>query len=43
VATASGFIVAIEPTDRRNDRGLAPEVIKQVERRANHRRIAIVA
>jgi hypothetical protein len=30
VATASGFIVAIEPTDRRNDRGLAPE---QVERR----------
>lgn len=33
VATASGFIVAIEPTDRRNDRGLAPDVIKQVERR----------
>jgi transposase len=33
VATASGFIVAIEPTDRRNDRGLAPQVIKQVERR----------
>jgi transposase len=33
VATASGFIIALEPTDRRNDRGLAPEVIKQVERR----------
>jgi transposase len=33
VATASGFIVAIQPTDRRNDRGLAPEMIKQVERR----------
>jgi transposase len=33
VATASGFIVAIEPTDRRNDKGLAPEVIKQVQQR----------
>jgi transposase len=33
VATASGFIVAITPTDRRNDRGLAPEMVAEVERR----------
>jgi transposase len=33
VATASGFIVAIKPTDRRNDRGLAPEVVTEVVRR----------
>jgi transposase len=30
VATADRFIVAIEPTDRRNDSGLAPGVIEQV-------------
>jgi transposase len=33
VATANGFIVAIEPTDRRNDSGLAPDTLAQVERR----------
>jgi len=33
VATASGFIVAIKPTDRRNDRGLAPDVLTEVVRR----------
>ncbi len=33
VATASGFIVAIEPTDRRNDSGLAMETVEQIERR----------
>jgi transposase len=33
VATASGFIVAIEPTDRRNDSGLAMETVAQIQRR----------
>ena len=33
VATAKGFIVAIEPTDRRNDSGLALETVEQIERR----------
>jgi transposase len=33
VASACGFVVAIEPTERRNDRGLAPGIVKQVERR----------
>ena len=33
VATANGFIVAIEPTDRRKDSGLAIETIEQIERR----------
>jgi transposase len=33
VATAKGFIVAIEPTDRRNDTGLAPASVKQVVER----------
>jgi transposase len=33
VGTAAGFIVAIEPTDRRNDSGLAPELLAQIERR----------
>lgn len=33
VATASGFIVAIEPTERRKDSGLAIETVKQIERR----------
>jgi len=33
VATAKGFIVAIEPTDRRNDSGLAIQTIEQIERR----------
>jgi transposase len=33
VGTAQGFIVAIEPTDRRNDSGLAEPLLAQIERR----------
>jgi transposase len=33
VASACGFVVAIEPVERRNDRGLAPQVIAQVKQR----------
>lgn len=33
VATAKGFVVAIEPTDRRNDAGLACGLVAQVQRR----------
>jgi len=33
VATAQGFVVAIEPTDRRNDTGLAPDTLAEIERR----------
>ena len=33
VATATGFVVTIEPTDRRNDRGLAAGLVEQVEQR----------
>ena len=33
VASACGFVVAIEPVQRRNDRGLAPAVLAQVEQR----------
>lgn len=33
VATAKGFIVAIEPTERRNDTGLAPASVEQVVQR----------
>jgi transposase len=33
VATAQGFVVTIEPTDRRNDSGLASELVAQIERR----------
>ncbi len=33
VATARGFVVTIEPTDRRNDSGLAVELVAQIERR----------
>ena len=33
VATANGFIVAIDPTDRRNDGGLAPELVEKVVER----------
>jgi transposase len=33
VATAHGFVVTIEPTDRRNDSGLAAELVAQIERR----------
>lgn len=33
VATAEGFIVAIDPTDKRNDSGLAQETLAEVEER----------
>ena len=33
VTSACGFVVAIEPTARRNDRGLAQAMVAQVERR----------
>jgi transposase len=33
VASACGFVVAIEPVQRRNDRGLAPAMTAQVEQR----------
>ena len=33
VATACGFVIAIEPTDRRNDKGLAPMLVGQIEAR----------
>jgi len=33
VASACGFVVAIEPVQRRNDRGLAPAMMAQVEQR----------
>jgi transposase len=33
VSSASGFVVAIEPVQRRNDRGLAPSMVAQVEQR----------
>ena len=33
MATADGFIVAIDPTDRRKDSGLAPELVEQVAER----------
>lgn len=33
VATATGFVVIIEPTDRRNDSGLAVGLVEQVEQR----------
>jgi transposase len=33
VATATGFVVTIEPTDRRNDSGLAAGLVAQVEQR----------
>jgi transposase len=33
VASACGFVVAIEPVQRRNDRGLAPAMVEQVQQR----------
>lgn len=33
VSSACGFVVAIEPVQRRNDRGLAPSMVTQVEQR----------
>src|SRR5512143_489725 len=33
VATACGFVIAVEPTDRRNDKGLAPMLVGQIEAR----------
>jgi transposase len=37
VASACGFVVAIEPVQRRNDRGLAPMVVAQVQQRCGKR------
>jgi len=33
VATACGFVIAVEPTDRRNDTGLAPMLVEQIAAR----------
>jgi transposase len=33
VATSCGFVIAVEPTDRRNDKGLAPMTVEQIEAR----------
>jgi transposase len=33
VASACGFVVAIDPVQRRNDRGLAPAIVAQVKQR----------
>ena len=34
VATADGFIVAVDPTDRRNDGGLAPGLVETIVERS---------
>jgi Transposase DDE domain len=36
VATANGFIVEIEPTDRRQDSGMAPGLMEKVAERCGH-------
>jgi transposase len=33
VATANGFVVTVDPTDRRNDTGLAPGLVEQIAAR----------
>lgn len=33
VATSCSFVIAVEPTDRRNDKGLAPMLVEQIEAR----------
>jgi hypothetical protein len=33
VATANGFVMAIDPTDRRNDGGLAPGLVAKIAER----------
>jgi transposase len=33
VATSCGFVIAVEPTNRRNDKGLAPMTVEQIEAR----------
>jgi len=43
VGTAQEFIVAIEPTDQGNDRGLAPAVVAQVERRTGRAPLRLLA
>jgi len=35
VATSNGFIIGIDPTDRRNDSGLATGVVEQIAQRSN--------
>jgi hypothetical protein len=36
VATSNGFILGIDPTDRRRDSGLAPEVIERIAKAGTH-------
>jgi transposase len=43
VATAKGFIVAIDPTDRRKDSGLAPHVVEKVAERCGGAPKAVLA
>jgi transposase len=43
VASACGFVVAIEPTERRNDRGLAPAIVEQVQRRCGKPPLRLLA
>lgn len=43
VTSACGFVVAIEPTERRNDRGLAPAMVAQVERRCGKPPLRLLA
>jgi transposase len=33
VATSCGFVIAVEPTDRHNDKGLAPMLVEQIKAR----------
>lgn len=42
-ATAQGFVVTIEPTDRRNDSGLAAELVAQIERRSGVSPVRLLA
>jgi transposase len=43
VTSACGFVVAIEPMERRNDRGLAPTMVAQVERRCGKPPLRLLA
>jgi hypothetical protein len=43
VASACGFVVAIESTERGNDRGLAPATVEQVERRCGKQPLRLLA
>ena len=43
VTSACGFVVASEPMERRNDRGLAPAMVAQVERRCGKPPLRLLA